>query len=146
MINLLYHKNMSFSTTRNVYSSCYVSLPAVCKCAFSGELYMPPLCKGRWHGVSRDGGIVKHYFYINNPSVASRQLPLHKGAFGDNRLFSCCYIKLNCPQEHNAHVGDLIFFLFDKKIKKSFTSVPVRHKMILERARAPPKNQVEELP
>jgi len=30
----------------------------------------------------RDGGIVKDWFFAqNNPSVASRQLPLHKGAF-----------------------------------------------------------------
>ena len=41
----------------------------------------------------RDGGIVKDWFFAqNNPSVASRQLPLHKGAF-DTGTFSL-YISL----------------------------------------------------
>ena len=34
-----------------------------------GGIRQPPLCKGRWHGVCRDGGIV-HYDLKNNPSGA----------------------------------------------------------------------------
>ena len=54
---------------------------------------MPPLCKGRWFGVSRTRGIVQRELRqapissknatnidADNPSVAPRQLPLHKGA------------------------------------------------------------------
>jgi len=51
----------------------------------------PPLCKGRWRGVSRVGGIVSLYCwfivpakwqYYNPPvSTAWSQPPLHKGAF-----------------------------------------------------------------
>ena len=56
----------------------------------------PPLCKGRWVGASRAGGIVQQTPNqapisgesasnpaADNPSVASRQLPLHKRAKGD---------------------------------------------------------------
>ena len=56
----------------------------------------PPLCKGRWIGASRAGGIVQQTAgqapisgesasnpAADNPSVASRQLPLHKGAKSD---------------------------------------------------------------
>ena len=50
---------------------------------------MPPLCKGRWHGASRDGG-------IDNPSVVltARQPPLHKGAFARILCFllSACFL------------------------------------------------------
>ena len=54
---------------------------------------MPPLCKGRWVGVSRAGGIVQQTEgqapisgesaadpAADNPSAASRRLPLHKEA------------------------------------------------------------------
>ena len=39
----------------------------------------PPLCKGRWHGVSRDGGIVrcKSFCYCYNPSVSSADSSLY---------------------------------------------------------------------
>ena len=40
---------------------------------------------------------------IYNPSVAPRQLPLHKGASVSNRLFGCYAIQLNCPSEYNAY-------------------------------------------
>ena len=56
----------------------------------------PPLCKGRWIGASRAGGIVQQTAgqapisgesasnpAADNPSVAPRQLPLHKGAKSD---------------------------------------------------------------
>ena len=56
----------------------------------------PPLCKGRWVGASRAGGIVQQTPNqapvsgesasnpaADNPSAASRQLPLHKGAESD---------------------------------------------------------------
>ena len=56
----------------------------------------PPLCKGRWIGASRAGGIVQQTAgqapisgesasnpAADNPSVAPRQLTLHKGAKGD---------------------------------------------------------------
>ena len=56
----------------------------------------PPLCKGGWVGASRAGGIVQQTAgqapisgesasnpAADNPSVASRQLPLHKGAKSD---------------------------------------------------------------
>ena len=39
-------------------------VPAVCRCTDSGSFSSsadgkkPPLCKGRWHGIRRDGGIV----------------------------------------------------------------------------------------
>ena len=56
----------------------------------------PPLCKGRWVGASRAGGIAQQTAgqapisgesvsapAADNPSVAPRQLPLHKGAESD---------------------------------------------------------------
>ena len=45
---------------------------------------MPPLCKGRWHGAAVTEGLPPLSSIVkpegDNPSVASRQLPLHKGA------------------------------------------------------------------
>ena len=49
----------------------------------------PPLCKGRWHGVSRDGGIGActgvlrciRKVTIPQSALSRSQLPLHKGAF-----------------------------------------------------------------
>ena len=43
----------------------------------------PPLCKGRWHGQSRDGGIANSAFgKMTIPQSAfGCQPPLHKGAF-----------------------------------------------------------------
>ena len=48
----------------------------------------PPLCKGRWHGVSRDGGIGTcagalgciRKATIPQSALSRSQLPLHKGA------------------------------------------------------------------
>ncbi|MDD6095697.1 MAG: hypothetical protein PUC29_08155 [Clostridia bacterium] len=33
---------------------------------------LPPLCKGRWHGVCRDGGIVSQRHTKDNPSVSRK--------------------------------------------------------------------------
>ena len=73
----------------------------------------PPLCKGRWIGASRAGGIVQQPAgqapisgesasnpAADNPSVASRQLPLHKGAKSDlNPAWSF-------PNWHSLNTGD----------------------------------------
>ena len=48
---------------------------------------MPPLCKGRWRGIRRDGGVANTkslqgptYQSLSQPDGC--QLPLHKGAYG----------------------------------------------------------------
>ena len=56
-----------------------------------GALYEPPLCKGRCRAL-RGGGVVPDTNYLlfllcnlhtfTIPQALSRQLPLHKGAFG----------------------------------------------------------------
>ena len=46
---------------------------------------MPPLCKGRWPGVSRVGGMDPLWLTGQSPSLPfGRQPPLHKGAFADS--------------------------------------------------------------
>ena len=54
----------------------------------------PPLCKGRWHGVSRDGGIgacmgvlgCTRKATIPQSALSRSQLPLHKGAFNSTPI------------------------------------------------------------
>ena len=56
----------------------------------SGFHHKPPLCKGRWHfrekmteGLSRKSALSlpANFSKRHNPSPASQELPLHKGAF-----------------------------------------------------------------
>ena len=65
----------------------------------------PPLCKGRWHGVSCDRGVDRQ-----SPSLAyARQPPLHKGAFD-----------LLCPTAFPPHKKDrlaAVFYLSSVKPK-----------------------------
>ena len=52
----------------------------VSKCALAGK-QKPPLCKGRWHGISRDGGIVKVEFYAKTIlQSASLTAPFTQGS------------------------------------------------------------------
>ena len=54
----------------------------------------PPLCKGRWHGGSRDGGIGAcagalgciRKVTIPQSALSRSQLPLHKGAFNSTPI------------------------------------------------------------
>ena len=48
----------------------------------------------------RDGGIVKklNFMQKNNPSVASRQLPLHKGAFLFVQIANCYFSYKVCQE------------------------------------------------
>ena len=82
-------------------------LPPLCKrrgrSASPSKYLKPPLWKGRWHGVSRVGGIVFLQFYsalirrrclVQSPTRYRGMPPLHKGAF----LFICCAI-FPCTRE-----------------------------------------------
>ena len=82
-----YDKSNAKALLTSAYQKSFPYLP--------GGRKKPPLCK--WEKICkqigtacRDGGIVKGRFFAkNNPSVASRQLPLHKGALVGASLFVC---------------------------------------------------------
>ena len=86
----------------------------------------PPLCKGRWGGASRAGRIVRCnvqlcavfgrirniYSVWDNPSVAPRQLPLHKGA--EKKWYQhCLFYSLMALYIHNiTHAAWAYFLLY----------------------------------
>ena len=81
----------------------------------------PPLCKGRWVGVSRAGGIAQQTEgqapisgesaadpAADNPSAAPRRLPLHKGAESDapeSPLLRAHFARL-CAEADALHRAD----------------------------------------
>ena len=62
------------------------------------QLLKPPLCKRRWHGVSRDGGIVyaKLPIYKSCKMIALQSLTRCAGApFAQGSLFGCAVQELS---------------------------------------------------